>query len=114
MAKRYSKSPPFSMELVPTQTAGMTASPMIVKGQSAKTLACHLFVNVLSMNKATKNPKEKPQQALLLSLKLCFPAQYISPSVPLLTVDPLQGFNDYCMQLVYMRCVKPNHEIFPI
>ena len=48
MAKRYSKSPPFSMELVPTQTAGMTASPMIVKGLSAKTLAyIYIYIYII-------------------------------------------------------------------
>ena len=67
MAKRYSKSPPFSMELVPTQTVGMTASPKIVKGLSVQTLAFHLFVNVLSVNKnktkRTQHNKNQKQQS---------------------------------------------------
>ena len=74
MAKRYSKSPPFSMELVPTQTVGMTASPKIVKGLSAQTLACHLFVNVLSVNKnqtkRTQHNKNQKQQSGLRGVKV--------------------------------------------
>ena len=62
MAKRYWESPLFSMGLVPTQTAEVTASPRIVTGLSAQTLSCHLFVNVHFKNKNHKNKKQKQQR----------------------------------------------------